>query len=223
MKFTIPEAHLIMPADRHIISPRRGGRAWRINDPAAPAGNGTPGRLWEIADYLNVESSKRYEPRKGKTYCNVYASDFCNLAGAYLPRVWWMKTDGCYKKVNPVYGKTVREMSANSLWKWLEDYGDIFGWDFIWGRGYDKRFSVAQQYVNEGKIVIISGFNMKGPGHICVVLPESREIKARADHPVISEAGGINYKATNLSYWWKIQNKTTKFTGLGVWVNKGRE
>lgn len=44
--------------------------------------------LRAIGDWLAVEESKRYLSGEGKTYCNVYAADYCYLAGVYLPRVW---------------------------------------------------------------------------------------------------------------------------------------
>lgn len=48
----------------------------------------------QIADflrYLNVQISPRYLPVPGTTYCNIYDHDYAHLAGAYVPRVWWMR------------------------------------------------------------------------------------------------------------------------------------
>jgi hypothetical protein len=47
--------------------------------------------LGEVIDYIATDkpAHKRYQPRDGLTFCNIYAHDYCFLAGVYLPRVWW--------------------------------------------------------------------------------------------------------------------------------------
>jgi hypothetical protein len=45
--------------------------------------------LRQLIEWLNVESSPRYLPIGRTTFCNIYVSDYCYLADAYLPHVWW--------------------------------------------------------------------------------------------------------------------------------------
>ena len=68
----------------------------------------------------------------GPTWCNIYATDYCYLAGLYLPRVWWTaKALAAIVQGNtpPVaYDQTVRETRADDLYQWLLDSGAQFGW-----------------------------------------------------------------------------------------------
>ncbi len=77
-------------------------------------------------DWLDASHSARYQ-RDQATYCNVYAADFCYLAGAYLPRVWW--TASALMRIAQgemppaIYDSTIREMRADDLHAWLIDSG----------------------------------------------------------------------------------------------------
>ena len=116
------------PADAH-----------SLNEPNQPARKGTTpvelvGELGTIINWLAVEKSthKHYLPHDGLTFCNIYTHDYCHLAGAYLPRVWWTQraiidlTHG--RTVEPLLGNTIVEMRANDLFRWLRDFGGMFGW-----------------------------------------------------------------------------------------------
>jgi hypothetical protein len=80
--------------------------------------------LHQIVSDLDVTRSLRYSPTT-QTFCNIYAYDFCFLAGVYLPRVWWNSkallaaVAGAPPEV--IYDKTVHEMTANALHRWLEN------------------------------------------------------------------------------------------------------
>ena len=90
--------------------------------------------LLAIIDWLAVddETHRRYQPRDGLTFCNIYAHDFCHLAGVYLPRVWWTQRAALDlaqgKAVEPLIGNTITEVRANDLFRWLHDFGLEFGW-----------------------------------------------------------------------------------------------
>src|SRR4051812_40345925 len=78
-----PQAALNSMASRHCplgaLMPRpRGGQTLEARVTA----------LHQIVADLDVTRSLRYMPGT-QTYCNIYAHDFCYLAGVYLPRVWW--------------------------------------------------------------------------------------------------------------------------------------
>jgi hypothetical protein len=109
-------------------------------------------QLGVIVDWLASEQSARYQ-RTELTFCNIYAADYCYLAGAYLPRVWW--TDDALRRIGagetpPVrYGVTVREMRADDLLGWLIRCGPAFGWR----RVFDG--SALQATANGGGIGLI--------------------------------------------------------------------
>lgn len=200
------EAHL--RENWFYITRNRGSRAYPIGEKGMPKRiEQNPDFIWKIIEWLDVEHSKRHLKRKIKgnwaTNCNVYTTDVCYAAGVYLPRIWWyshfieraLKND---PGLQIIYGKTVKEMSADSLFVWLENFGSYFGW---------KKISNAheiQTMVNDGCIGIISGtdYDPKGPGHITVVLSEKQGYKAKYKIienskilvPLQSQAGYYNHK-----------------------------
>ncbi|MDX2070804.1 MAG: hypothetical protein SFV55_20410 [Haliscomenobacter sp.] len=172
--------------------------------------------LLDIVDWLDVTQSDRYQPGQN-TYCNIYAYDYCSLAGAYLPRVWW-NNNAIIKllggtEVSVKYGDSVYEVNANGLYNWLGDFGDHFGW---------QRLSNArelQAQVNQGKVGIISAENKSAnnSGHIAVVIPEHDGFNA-TDNPFIpiqSQAGRVNRKKFNHLNWWT----KPEFRAFGFWVH----
>lgn len=175
--------------------------------------------MHSIVRYLQVDQSARYK-RDVHTYCNIYAYDYCYLTGAFLPRVWWtsksliaLKAGGT---VNPVYNVTVREINANSLFSWLEDWG----YDYHWTRTYD--LDELQTMVNEGKIGVIcaANINPEVSGHICCVIPEKEGYNAtrssgRVVCPLLSQAGGMNFQYYNNNNWWV--KSSSRFREYGFW------
>ena len=191
--------------------------AHSLNEPHQPvcAGTTPAERLRDldaIVDYLEVErpDHRRYQPREGLTFCNVYAHDICHLAGVYLPRVWW--TPAAVESlrrgdvVAPALGKTIKEQRANALFGWLRDFGPEFGW---------RRIDTAtrlQFEVNHGGIGVIVARHTdpRRPGHVTVILPETPDFRAEraADGSVIallqSQAGAVNFRrGTGRPEWWK--------------------
>lgn len=166
--------------------------------------------LAAIADWLQVESSARYRRGDpGPTCCNIYAADYCYLAGAYLPRVWWTaKALAAIVAGNtpPVaYDQTVREMRADDLYQWLNDFGAQFGWRRVVGA------SALQEAANCGGIGLVCADRdeQDQPGHITVVVPEDGIHLATHDErggvlqPLQSQAGGDNYRYGSAGEnWW---------------------
>ena len=129
--------------------------------------------------------------------------------GGYIPRVWWQ--DHVLDKVRngqhvtPIYGETVREMTASSIAKWMEEFGSKFGWQAA------QNSEEAQNAANNGRIVIILA---KGsPGHVTVVAAEdanngrvARRENGVVTHPLESQAGGNNqnYGVSQSEVgWWE--------------------
>jgi len=126
---TIPPAHLKAIAELN----ETGTRAFALRSIPPHARDHNDGSdLVRIVRYLSVETSARYKPAGGLTYCNIYATDYCYCFGVYLPRVWWndlaLADFILGKEVKPVYNKTVVELNANALHLWLVQFGERFGW-----------------------------------------------------------------------------------------------
>jgi hypothetical protein len=172
--------------------------------------------LHEIVRDLDVTRSVRYTPGT-QTYCNIYAYDFCYMAGVYLPRVWWNSkaliaaVAGNVPEV--VYDRTVREMTANALHRWLTEWGDDYGWQSC------ETIDLVQERANTGSVCLITAERMDPArsGHIVVVMPENAEHSADRQAagiraPLQSQAGRTN-KPYFTSRWWMdpVQYRATGF------------
>ena len=212
----IPEAHLTPTAAIRVTA--ASGRAFSLTGPTAP--RRTPGEASALTahvgcviHYLNVERSARYRRGPGSTYCSSYAHDYAHLAGAYLPRVWWMrKSLGRVARDEAVpvhYGTTVAEMNATSLYTWLEEVGNEFGWR----RSLD--LDELQRAVNAGQVGIICAQRTERnqPGHSSAVVPEtaSQHTVRRAvtvTVPLQRQAGRTNTACFSRTWWTAKQLST---------------
>lgn len=131
-------------------------------------------RLEAVLGQFKVETNKRYLPRSGATFCNIYARDVTHAMGVKLP-----------------YG-----MLANGIYDWLPSKaGKAAGWVAV-------SAEEAQKAANEGRPVVVSYKNpgkikVKGKdgkmtekpahGHIAVVRPSDQP-----GGPWLSNAGSKN-------------------------------
>jgi hypothetical protein len=203
--------------------------ALSLNEPNQPGRTGTTPEelrlsLWRIIDHLAVDkaSHKRYQPRDGLTFCNIYAHDYCALAGVYLPRVWWTQ-DAIERlargeSVDPRIGATISEQRANDLYRWLQAFGLRFGWR------QTGTLSKLQAEANLGAVaLVIARRKLEGKsGHVALVVPEKDRFQARRNTagdviaPLQSQAGARNFRfdpgATN---WWNGE----QFAESGFWIH----
>ncbi|HEX8160831.1 MAG TPA: hypothetical protein VF538_02960 [Pyrinomonadaceae bacterium] len=209
-----------------VIMPRKPGTVTRrvdladahtLNETGQPDGRKgtTPdelrAELSAVIDWLAVDkaANKRYQPRDGRTFCNIYAHDFCHLAGVYLPRVWWSQAAveklAHGQTVQPLLNNTIDEQRANDLFRWLRDFGLRFGWR------QTGEPAKLQQDVNLGAVgLVVARRKDEGrPGHITVVVPEADGLTARRNTqgdviaPVQSQAGAVNFRrGTGKPQWW---------------------
>lgn len=226
-KGDVPAAH--MPDKPAAVRRKDRATAHSLKEADQPSRSG-PGQaklireLNEIIDWLNVDlaAHARYRPRDGLTFCNIYAHDFCHLAGAYLPRVWWTESAllNIAKGNTPpaLIGNTLREMRANDLFRWLRDFGLTFGWRQT---GTLDKLQTAANAGGIGMIVARRTHDGK-PGHIVVVVPESNGAQARRDpkgnivSPLQSQAGAVNFKrSTPQKAWWK----GAQFAESAFWIH----
>lgn len=213
----VPPAHL--RRDRSDVTRCRAG-SWAFSlgeasrpafDPASdPADRARS--LLDIVRWLDVGNPAhlRYWPQRGATYCNIYAHDYCDLAGAYLPRVWWTERALLHwqrgEQVPARYDDTVRELNANALHDWLADHGPGFGWH------RETNLTTLQAAANGGDacLIIARRRDLNRSGHVSLVIPEHGDTLARRDHsgcvtrPVESQAGTHNHCVVvhQGAAWW---------------------
>jgi hypothetical protein len=202
------------------------GRAFPLGEPNAPRRVATlPAarlqQLHAIVAWLDVERSARYERTPESTFCNIYAYDFCYLAGVYLPRVWWtgraLANLAAGRAVAPKYGDTVREVNVNALYEWLEDFGAEFGWHRT------TELDDLQAAANAGGVGLICAQrkDLDRSGHVCVIVPERPESTARRNEgrvhlPLQSQAGARNFcYSCGTARWWT----GNQFRAFGFWVH----
>lgn len=212
---------------------RRGStsrRAQPLGEPGQPGRDATASAAQRVAqlngivDWLDVEHSARYARTPQATYCNIYAADFCYLAGAYLPRVWWKSSTLSRMAAGmpapaAIYDDTIRELRADDLLAWLQEFGAGFGWRPV----FDA--SALQEAVNGGGVGLICADRATEgrPGHITVVAPETASVTARRDAdgfvamPVQSQAGASNSaRFVGATAWWE---DTVMFRDRGFFVH----
>ncbi|MEA2939863.1 MAG: hypothetical protein QOD09_392 [Bradyrhizobium sp.] len=209
---------VFMPRPPGLVTKRTAiAGAHSLNEPNMPARKGTTpeelrASLGDVIDYLATDkpAHKRYQPRDGLTFCNIYAHDYCFLAGVYLPRVWW--TPGAIERlshgetVEPLIDNTIMEMRANDLFRWLRDFGPRFGWR------QTGTLTKLQQEASQGAIgLIVARRKQDGKsGHIVAVVPETetdtavRNADGEVTRPLQSQAGSVNFRRGNGTLnWWK--------------------
>lgn len=215
-----------MPSNAKATRSRASGRAYPLSETNMPErGGDTPllrlQQVNDIIDWLAVEQSQRYLKEGSTTFCNIYAYDFCQRAGVYLPRVWW--TGQAVAKVMqgvemPVqYGITVKEQRANQLFDWLQAHGASFGWRRTFS------FDDAQNFSNQGRIamIIAQRKQLERPGHVAMIVPEVPGTEAVRDtaglvkRPLTSQAGGDNFRRKAPGTWWT----RTQFREFSIWLH----
>jgi len=221
-----------------VFAPRKDGQITRRTSPAGalslnetdmPTRSGTSPdelrqELWDIVDYLAVDKAShvRYQPVDGRTFCNIYAHDFCTLAGVYFPRCWW--TGNAIERlargdvVEARLGTTISEQRANDLFDWLRAFGLRFGWR------QTGTLTKLQNEANLGAVaLVIAKRKEEGkPGHVTMVVPERGALRARRDTagevivPLQSQAGASNFQfGTSTGAWWTA----ARFSDAAFWVH----
>jgi len=221
---------VFMPRPAGLVTRRTAiAGAHSLNEADMPSRKGTtPSELCtslnEVIDYLASDkpAHRRYQPRDGLTFCNIYAHDYCHLAGVFLPRVWW--TPGAIERlakgetVKPLIGNTIAEMRANDLFRWLRDFGPRFGWR------QTGTLTKLQQEASQGAIGLIVARRKEDgkSGHIVAVVPETETDRAKRNasgevtHPLQSQAGARNFRRDiSTLNWWK----GSEFAESAFWLH----
>lgn len=222
----VPPAHLA-EGRKNITRALDGGRAFPLGEPNMPRRDAArpdarARQLLEIVRFLDSEkkSHARYGPKSSATYCNIYAYDYCYLAQVYLPRVFWTRPAlqrlAAGEKLRALYDNTVRELNANSLQDWLQDFGAGFGWQRV------LDLDALQAAANAGEVCLITAKrkDLNRSGHIVAVVPEHGSFTAArgADggvvRPVESQAGATNHRfVVKSTAWWR----GSQFQSFAFW------
>lgn len=212
-----------------ICSRRDPATAHSLNEPGQPGRKGsTPAELIDslhaIIGWLDVENPdhRRYQKTSQATFCNIYAHDYCHLAGVYLPRVWWTASAltrfAQGEEVLPQFNATIEEMRANMLFGWLRDFGLDFGWRQT---GSPTKL---QDAANQGAVCLIVARRQSDgpPGHITAVAPETPHHAARRNAageviaPLQSQAGSHNFcLSAGTANWWQHE----RFAESAFWIH----
>jgi hypothetical protein len=224
----LPEAHLSRAAG--VVTKRIAiAGAHSLNEASMPRRTGSDAtalrvELAAIIAYLGVDTvaNKRYQPRDGLTFCNIYVHDYTTLAGCYLPRVWWnapaLLKIAAGQAVPALLGSTVDEVRANMLFRWLRDFGANFGWRRA------ATLTELQDHANLGGVsVIVARRKEEGrSGHIVAVVPETATESAKRDStgkvtmPLQSQAGAVNFRyGRSTAGWWT----DAKFAEFAFWIH----
>lgn len=225
--FAIPPVSLPLRAGT-VIRRADPANAGSLNEAGQPTRTGTTPeqlceRIADIVEWLAVDNPahKRYQPRDGLTFCNMYAHDFCHLAQVYLPRVWWSASAlieiSRGVAVEPRYGQTIDEQRANSLFRWLRDFGPQFGWR------QTGSLTKLQLAADSGGIALIVARRKEDgrSGHIVMVVPEgarraTRDSAGEVVAPLQSQAGSTNFRyGTGRAGWWRDE----RFAEFAFWVH----
>ena len=183
--------------------------------------------MHQLAIYFNVEVSQRYQRvlknEKWLTWCNIAVYDWLSKLWPYLPH---FDFDEETKKkiiagatIKPVYGKNVRELSANMTYDWLREDGKKYhGWHEV------DTAEQLQYLVDQGHIGVICAqqWNRRRSGHITMVLPLTKEFIQKGFDVLQNQAGLIN-KMFFESDWYKADKykprKKGGSGGVGFFVN----
>ncbi len=163
--------------------------AWVATTPGVVSfeGDRSPGKLREVLDQFNVETSARYTPyRNGATYCNIFVWDATNALGCEVPHYVDSVTGEprYYPNVSGAY-----ELDANGVHDWLVNKGAQYGWREVTAEE-------AQAFANEGYPVVAARKKSGGIGHVQMVCPSLDGAYDPARGPAITQAGSRNSNYT---------------------------
>lgn len=135
----------------------------------------TPDNLHRASEQFCVESHLRYRPSDGKTWCNCLLWDVTRALGCEIPH--WVDAQG---RPAASFAPGSRELSANGVYAWLEEYGLEHGWQYVESR------HLACMRADLGYPTVAAWRNPRGHGHVALVLPGDRVVQAGIVNGVLS-------------------------------------
>ena len=161
-------------------------------------------RLYQaVVSQFSVETSARYQPRDGKTYCNIFMWDVTAAMGAEIPHYTDPETGEPRYRPN---NEGAIAMNATRIDTWLQNHGRTYGW-----REVDAE--TAQRYANMGyPAVTTSGSN----GHVQVVVPSRDGGYDPVRGVTIAQAGG---NLTSYTYITNTYSAAMLRDNVRYWVH----
>jgi hypothetical protein len=182
-----------------------------------PMGERWPGGdLLSLVDWLNVEKSQRWQPRKKAdgtqaTYCDHYAADLIEQAcGQQLISAWVWWTEAAFRRlelgevVAPVYGQTVIEHGAKGLHKWMIEHGERYGWHRVYTDA-----ALRDMLTDRHTIGLILT-----PSHVSVALPDVYQPAPFSGPPLQTQAGSRNARLWRQDDWYRRRTDVVR-----VWLD----
>ena len=147
---------------------------------------------------------------KGHSHCSAFVASACKRLGIYILRP-------------PAH---IAKLLANAQFDWLTTgYAIKDGWQMISDSSLFSEYYTAQQYANEGKVVVAVYKNpdYSKPGHIAMVLPYKLGIKELNNQgPEIIQAGKENYHSAPLVIGFKNHLKNNNEKDIKFFYNKNQ-
>ena len=152
--------------------------------PATPAlrsdtTNRSPASYLDVAKQFNVETTKRYQPMVGLTFCNILLWDCTSAMAAEIPH--WVDLSG-----TPCPMGHGVELSANAVVDWLDMHGAAFGWTPC-----SREDAMANASKGCPSVAVWKNPLPGHSGHVVMVMPNDD-----ANFPgvtMITQAGAHNY------------------------------
>ncbi len=180
--------------------------AWVVEDIAkpldAPVTNTKEERTainyYNILAEFRVETALRYQPKDGKTYCNIYAWDVANAMDIILPH--YLTQD--LKSADA--GSYYYTASANVYACFLETRGLEYGWKPVEAKEAQERANLGYMTIgvwkNTNAAVDDNGVSAHYPsGHIVLIRPQpTGSIYQKSKGPYIAQAGSYNTMNANI-------------------------
>lgn len=147
--------------------------------------------LYIMVRQFSVERHPRYA-KTNVTWCNIFVSDVTAALGCPIPH--WVTQAG-RPTTHDDSKNGAKELNANAMHNWLLEFGGQFGWRQISkGEAFER--------ADAGYPVVASWKNVKGAGHIAMVIPDGQ----------IAQAGAVNFAAGQLEYGFGTDKEILFFT-----------
>ena len=181
---TIPD---VAPGGNAIIPTE----AWKPCSPSLTSSVGMrSAQLYrDVISQFRVETSERYRPRDGNTYCNIFVWDVTAAMGAEIPHFVDYGT-GAPRTYPDVSG--AMELDANGTLDWLVKTGPQYGWREVTAQE-------AQAWANSGRPAVTAWKNVGGIGHVQVVSPSNNGAYDPVRGVAVAQAGASLYDYAYIS------------------------
>lgn len=117
--------------------------------------NRSPARYEAVLRQFNFDTSLRYQPAGGDTFCNIAAWDASRALCCEVPH-WWNNLNGSYG---------MQELVINEGILWLGTEGVDYGWTQV-------DADAAKAAAALGQPTLVTWRNPTGHGHIAWVMPD---------------------------------------------------